>query len=95
MREILVKPSSLFGTFLRNPVPRFPTFFGLCFLGSKKFRAKKLFGSKRQSPKNMGNLGTGFLRKVSKSEEGLRRLSRINVAKQMEKVKRLRNFLTI
>ena len=34
-----------------------------------------------QSPKNVGNLGTGFLRKVSKSEEGLRRLSRINVTK--------------
>ena len=30
MREILVKPSSLLETFLRNPVPRFPTFFGLC-----------------------------------------------------------------
>ena len=34
-----------------------------------------------QSPKNMGNLGTRFLRKVSKSEEGLTRISRINVAK--------------
>ena len=34
-----------------------------------------------QSPKNMGNLGTRFLRKVPKSEEGLTRISRINVAK--------------
>ena len=34
-----------------------------------------------QSPKNMGNLGTRFLRKVSKSEEGLTRISRINVGK--------------
>ena len=34
-----------------------------------------------QSPKNMGNLGTRFLRKVSKSEEGLTRISRINVTK--------------
>ena len=35
-----------------------------------------------QSPKNMGNLGTRFLRKVSKSEEGLTRISHINVAKK-------------
>ena len=48
------------------------------------------------SPKNVGNLGTGFLRKVTKSEEGLTRISRINVSKkQMEKVERLRDFLTI
>ena len=32
MREILVKPSSLLQTFLRNPVPRFPMFFGLCMV---------------------------------------------------------------
>ena len=30
MCEILAKPSSILETFLRNPVPRFPTFFGLC-----------------------------------------------------------------
>ena len=30
MRDIAVKPSSLLETFLRNPVPRFPMFFGLC-----------------------------------------------------------------
>ena len=40
----------------------------------------------KQSPKNVGNLGTGFLRKVSKSEEGLTRISRINVAKTDGKV---------
>ena len=34
-----------------------------------------------QSPKNVGNLGTGFLRKVSKSEEGSTRISHINIAK--------------
>ena len=37
--------------------------------------------TKIQSPKNMGNLGTGFLRMVSKSEEGLTRILHINVTK--------------
>ena len=39
------------------------------------------FRRRRQSPKNMGNLRTRFLRKVSKREECLTRISRINVAK--------------
>ena len=34
-----------------------------------------------QSPKNMGNLGTRFLRKVFKSEDGLTSISCIYVAK--------------
>ena len=45
----------------------------------------------------MGNLGTGFLRKVSKSEEGLTRISRINVAKsdgKGEKAKRLPHYMS-
>ena len=45
----------------------------------------------------MGNLGTRFLRKVSKSEEGLRRLSRINVAKTDGKgyeAKRLLHYMS-
>ena len=43
----------------------------------------------------MGNLGTGFLRKVSKSEEGLTRILRINVGKTGWKgyQKRLRDIL--
>ena len=51
----------------------------------------------QQSPKNMGNLGTGFLRKVCKSEEGLTRISRINVLKTGGKgyQKRHWDFLTI
>ena len=45
----------------------------------------------------MGNLGTRFLRKVCKSEEGLTRISRINVLKTGGKgyQKRHRDFLTI
>ena len=35
-----------------------------------------------QSPKNMGNLGTTFLRKVFNSEDGLTRISRVYVVKE-------------
>ena len=39
-----------------------------------------------ESPKNVENLGTRFLRKVPKSGEGITRILRINVVKQVEKV---------
>ena len=43
----------------------------------------------------MGNLGTEFLRKVSKSEEGLTRISRVDVAKTGGKeAMRLSHFMS-
>ena len=63
------------GTVTPGAVPPFFLLFGM-ILSSPFFLSHS-----SQSPKNVGNLGTGFLRKVSKGEEGLTRSSCLNVAK--------------